>query len=67
VVVGLNAIPSLIIPNLAPQKVPFPIQNEHGDAMEDSEWVYKGLRWCCKMDACIVSYAPKWLFCQHLE
>jgi hypothetical protein len=29
------AIPSSIVPNLAPQKVLPSIQNEHGDAMED--------------------------------
>ncbi len=31
-----SAITSSIILNLAPQKVHFPIQDEHGDAMEDN-------------------------------
>jgi hypothetical protein len=36
VVVGPDAIPSLIVPNLSPQEVFPSIQYEHGDAMEDS-------------------------------
>jgi hypothetical protein len=62
VVVGPNVIPSSIIPDLALQEVLLLIQNEHGHAMEDSEWVHKGSRWCCKVDACINFYAAKWLF-----
>jgi hypothetical protein len=67
VVVGLDAIPSLVVPNFAPQEVLPPIQNEHGDVMEDSEWAHKGSRWCCKVDACTSSYVAKWLLRQHLE
>jgi hypothetical protein len=67
VVASLDAIPSSIVPDFAPQEVPPPIQDEHGDAMEDNEWVHKGSRWCCKLDACTNSYEAKWLFCQHLE
>jgi hypothetical protein len=66
VVASPNAILSLVTPDLAPQKVPFPIQDEHGDAMEDGE-CHKGLRWCYKVDACTNSYVTKWLFHQHLE
>jgi hypothetical protein len=62
VVVGLDAIPSSIVPNLTPQKVLPIIQDEHGDVKEDSEWAHKGSRWCCKVDACTNSYAAKWLF-----
>ncbi len=53
-----NAIPSLIVPNLAPQKVFPPIQNEHGDAMEDSEWAHKGSRWCCRWMHALVFMHP---------
>ncbi len=35
-----SAIPSSFVPNLAPQKVPPPIQDKHGDVMEDSEWAH---------------------------
>jgi hypothetical protein len=42
VVVDPYAISSLVVPNLALQKVPPPIQNEHGNAMEDNEWAHKG-------------------------
>ncbi len=45
-------------------KVPPPIQDESGDV---SEWAHKSSRWFCKVDACISSYAAKWLLCQHLE
>jgi hypothetical protein len=31
-------MPSSIVPNHAFQEVPPLIQDEHGDAMEDSEW-----------------------------
>ncbi len=65
-VVGPNAIPSSIVPNITPQKVP-PILDEHGDVMEDSEWAHKGSRWCCKVDACFNFYAAKWLLHQYLE
>jgi hypothetical protein len=61
-VVRLNAIPSLVVPDFAPQEVPPPIQDEHGNVMEDSEWAHKGLRWCCKVDACINSYVVQWCF-----
>jgi hypothetical protein len=44
-VVRLNAIPSLVVPDFTPQKVP-PIQDEHGNVMEDNEWAHKGSRWC---------------------
>jgi hypothetical protein len=47
----------------APQKVPRPMQDEHGDAMEENEWVDKGSTRCCKVNACTNSYATKWLFC----
>jgi hypothetical protein len=62
-----NAIPSSIVPNLARQKVIPLIQNENGDVIEDNEWVHKGSRWFCKVDACTCFYAAKWLCCQHLE
>ncbi len=64
VVVDPNAIPSLIVPNIAPQEVLPPIQDENGDV---SEWAHKGSRCFCKVDAYISSYAMKWLFCWHLE
>jgi hypothetical protein len=64
VVVGPNVIPSLVVPNLAPQEVPPPIQDGSGDV---TEWVRKGSRWFCKVDACTSSYVAKWLFHQHLE
>jgi hypothetical protein len=67
VVVSPYVIPSSIVLDLAPQEVPPLIQDEHGDAMEDSVWAHKGSRWCCKVDACTSSYAVKWLFRQHLE
>jgi hypothetical protein len=34
VVVGPNTIPLLVVPNLAPQEVPTPVQNESGDVNE---------------------------------
>jgi len=61
VVASPNAIPSSIVPNFGPQEVLPPIQDEHGNAMEDNEWAYKGSRWCCKLDACTSSYEAKWL------
>jgi hypothetical protein len=63
----MQYIPSSIILDFAPQNVPPPIQNEHYDVMEDSEWAHKGSRWCCKVDACTNSYVAKWLFYEHLE
>ncbi len=51
-VVSPYAILSSIVPNLAPQELLLPIENEHGDVMEDNEWVHKGSRWCYKVDAC---------------
>jgi hypothetical protein len=44
VVSRLNVIPSLVILDLTFQEVPLPIQDESGDAMEDSEWAHKGSR-----------------------
>jgi hypothetical protein len=35
--------------------------------MEDNEWVHEGSRGCCDVNACISSYAAKWLFCRHSE
>jgi hypothetical protein len=67
VVANLYAIPSSIVPDLAPQEVSPLIQNEHGNAMEDSEWGHRSSRWCCKVDPCSSFYAAKWLFHQHLE
>ncbi len=49
------------------KEVILPLQDEHGDAMEKNEWVHEGSRWCCKVDACICFYAPKWLFCKNLD
>jgi hypothetical protein len=51
-VVRFDVIPSSVVLDFVPQKVPPPIQDEHGNAMEDSEWAHKGSRWCCKVDAC---------------
>jgi hypothetical protein len=36
----VNLIPNL---DLALQKVPPPTQDEHGDAMEENEWVQQGV------------------------
>jgi hypothetical protein len=49
------------IPNLDPtsQKVLHPMQDEHGDAMEENEWVHEGSRACYKVNACNNSYATK--------
>jgi hypothetical protein len=66
-VIGLNVIPSSIVLDTTPQKVPPLIQDEHGDVMEDNEWAHEGSKWCCKVDACITSYAAKWLFHKHLK
>jgi hypothetical protein len=59
-----NAIPSLVVLDLTPQKVPLPIQDESGNV---SEWAHKSLRWFCKVDACTSSYVAKWMLCQDLE
>ncbi len=64
VVAGLNAIPSLIVPNFALQEVLPPIQNENGDV---SEWAQKSSKCFRKVDACTSFYVAKQLFCQHLE
>jgi hypothetical protein len=58
VVASSFVIPSSVVLNLAPQEVPPPIQDEHGNAMEDSEWAHKGSRWCCKVDPCTSSMWP---------
>jgi hypothetical protein len=60
VVVGPNAIPLLIVPDLTLQKVSPSNQDENGDV---SEWVQKGSKYFCKVDACTSSYVAKWLFC----
>ncbi len=60
----INSIPN---PNPTPQKVPHPMQDEHGDAMEKNEWVHEGSKTCCKVNACSNSYATKWLLCKHLD
>jgi hypothetical protein len=41
VVASPNAIFSSIVPNFALQKVPPPVQDEHGDVVEDSGWAHK--------------------------
>ncbi len=64
VVPSPNVIPSLIVPNLALQEVPPPVQDENGDV---SEWAQKSSKCFCKVDACTSSNVAKWLFCQHLE
>jgi len=61
VVAGPNAIPSIVVPDLAPQEVASPNQDEHGNAMEDNEWAHEGSRWCYKVDACTSFYVTKWL------
>jgi hypothetical protein len=43
------------------------MQDEHGGAMVENEWVHEGSRACCKVNACSNSYATKWLFCRHLD
>ncbi len=66
-VLWFNAIPSSIIPNLAPHELHLPIQDEHGDAMENNEWAHEGSKWCYKVDACTRSYVAEWLLYKHLE
>jgi len=60
VVVGPNAIPSIIVPNLALQKVPLLIQDDNGNV---SEWAQKGSKCFYKVDACTRFSVAKWLFC----
>jgi hypothetical protein len=60
----VNTVPNL---DLVPHEVPPPMQYEHGDAMGKNEWLHEGLRGCCKVNACISSYAGKWLFHKHLD
>jgi len=50
-----------IVPNLnhAPQEVPSLMQDEHGDVMEDNEWIHESSRECCKVNAYTSSYATK--------
>jgi hypothetical protein len=62
VVVGPNAILSLVVPNPTHKEVFFWVQDEHGDVMDDNEWATEGSKWCCKVSTCICSYAAKWLF-----
>jgi hypothetical protein len=57
-----SAIPSLVVPDFAPQKVLPPIQDESGDAMEDNEWAHKGSRWVCKVDHVLVFMWPNGCF-----
>ncbi len=60
VVASPNAIPSLIVLDLALQEVPPPIQDENGDV---SEWVQKGSKCFCKVDVCTSFYVANWLLC----
>jgi hypothetical protein len=53
-----SAIPSSVVLDFAPQKVPLPIQDESGNAMEDNEWAHKGSRWFCKADHALVLMWP---------
>jgi hypothetical protein len=59
VVVGPSVILSLVVPDLAPQKVPLPIQDESEDV---SEWAHKSPRWFCKVDACTSFMWPNGCF-----
>jgi hypothetical protein len=43
------------------------MQDEHGDVMEENEWVHEGSRGCCKVNACTSFYAAKWLLHKHLD
>jgi hypothetical protein len=43
------------------------MQDEHGDAMEEFEWIHEDSRRCCKVNAFISSYVVEWLFHRHLE
>ncbi len=61
----VNLVPNL---DLAPQKVPPPpMQDEHGDAMEEDEWVHESSTRCCKVNACTSSYVAKWLFHRYMN
>ncbi len=51
----------------SPQEVPFLMQDEHGNAMEKNEWVHESSKGCCKVNACITSYATKWLSHKQLD
>jgi hypothetical protein len=51
-------IDSVPKPDLVLQKV-FPLmQEEHGDAMEKSEWVHEGLISCCNVNVTLVLIRP---------
>jgi hypothetical protein len=60
----VNLVPN---PNPSPQEVLPPMQDQHGDAMEENEWVHEGSRGCYKVNACISSSAAEWLFHKHLN
>ncbi len=60
----INSIPNL---DLASQEFPPPMQDEHGDVMEENEWVHEGSRGCCKVNACTSFYVAKCLFHRHLD
>jgi hypothetical protein len=61
---GFNSKP--LNPNPTPQEVPPPMQDEHGDAMLENEWVHESSKGCCKVNACIGSYVAKWLLHKHM-
>jgi hypothetical protein len=48
----LDSIP---IPNPLPQEVPSLMQDEHGNAIGNNEWVHESSRGCCKINACTIS------------
>ncbi len=50
-----------------PQEVPSLMQDEHGDVMEDNEWIHESSRKCCKVNAYSNSYATKVMFRRHLD
>jgi hypothetical protein len=52
--------------NPLPQEVPSLMQDEHGTAMEENDWVHESSRGCCKVNACTSSYATKWLSHKHM-
>jgi len=43
------------------------MQDEHGDAMEENEWVHESSKRWCKVNVCASSYAAKWFLCKHLD
>ncbi len=43
------------------------MQDEHGDEMEENEWIHEGSRRYCKVNACPSFYVAKWLFHKHLD